>query len=315
LSHGPAAFLTAIFGGIVLYLSKRQIAAPLTALAVVAGSLCMALAINEALTFAVERHLGAKLFMPPHLSARVIGDGPGQKYLANNCATERYILCRFVDRIQTSDAIISARIKEYGAVYLVEDLDVRKRLRDENLSFVRDAIMSDIPGQIYSSARNVARLLLSFKVDGWGSDLTHTAETYRGDVGWYGGAELTRLLPNIGKCELHPDQPCGDLPLSPLRIPHYASVILGTAFLAWHLLAVYRRPERLRNPDRYDVFSLVCLGGVASNALVCGVLSGAYDRYSMRVVWIVPAVAGAMILLLGRWNLKLRQPAQFQPNA
>ena len=97
--------------------------------------------------------------------------------------------------------------------------------------------MSDILGQIYASTRNFVKLLISFKVDGWGSELTHTAETYRSDIGWFGGGELTRLLPNIDKCNLRPNEPCGDLNLSSLRIPHYAGAFLASAFLAWHLFA------------------------------------------------------------------------------
>ena len=303
LSHAPIALLTALVGGMVVYLSKRQLLQPLISFATVAVSLCLALVINAALTDYAEKRLGAKLFKPPMLSVRVIGDGPGRKYLKNNCTTSPYILCRFADRIQTSDAILSARIKEYGAVYLIEDLSVRKRLRDENLDFVRDSIMSDIPGQIFASAKNFVKLLLYFRVDGWGSDLTHTAETYRSDVGWYGGVELTRLLPNIHKCDQRPNEPCGDLPLSPLRVPHYASVVLAFAFLMWHLFTVFRKPQFPSQLAPYDVFSLICLGGVVANALVCGVLSGPYDRYQMRVIWLLPALAGAMILFFGQWKL------------
>ena len=197
--------------------------------------------------------------------------------------------------------MIWARLKDNGAVYLIEDLDIRKRLRDENLGFVRDSIMADIPGQIFTSTRNFVKLLLAFRVDAWGSELTHTAETYRSDIGWLGGTELTRLLPNIDKCNQRPNDPCGALHLSSLRIPHYVSAILAFAFLAWHFFG----GKRLR-PSQWavhDVFILICLGGIVANALVCGILAGPYDRYQLRVIWLLPALAGAMMLFFGQWNL------------
>jgi hypothetical protein len=296
LSNAPIALLTVLVGSMVLLLSRRQLLPPLIASAVVAVSLCVVLLANVALTNHAEKRLGAKPLLPPFLSGRVIDDGPGLKYLKNNCPMSPYVICQFADRIRGGDQMIWARIKDYGAVYLIEDLSIRKRLRDENLGFVRDSIMADIPGQMFASARNFVKLLRDFRVDAWGSQLTFTAETYRSDVGWLGGTELTRLLPNIDKCNQRPNEPCGALHLSSLRIPHYVSAILAFAFLAWHFFA--KSGKRLR-PSQWaarEVFILICLGGIVANALVCGVLAGPYDRFQLRVIWLVPALAGAMIL-------------------
>jgi hypothetical protein len=309
LSHATIAVLTALIGTVVLFLSRRQLLQPLIASAVVAVSLCLALVVNVALANYAEKRLGARPLLPPFLSGRVIDDGPGRKYLKNSCATSPYVLCQFADRINTGDAMIWARIKDYGAVYLIEDLSIRQRLRDENLGFVRDSIMSDIPGQIYASARHFVRLLISFKVDAWGSELTHTAETFRSDIGWLGGGELTRLLPNIDKCDQRPNEPCGGLHLSSLRIPHYVGVLLAVAFLGWHLFPICRRHlfpiwrKPLHPLADHDVFTLICLGGIVANALVCGILAGPYDRFALRVIWLLPALAGAMILFFGQWNV------------
>src|SRR5262249_55955300 len=81
LSHASIAVLTALFGTIVLFLSKRQLLQPLIAFAVVVASLCLALVVNVALSNYAEKRLGAKPLLPPFLSSRVIDDGPGRKYL------------------------------------------------------------------------------------------------------------------------------------------------------------------------------------------------------------------------------------------
>ena len=163
--------------------------------------------------------------------------------------------------------------------------------------------MSDIPGQIFTSTRNFVKQLLVFRVDFWGSELSLTAEKYRSYIGWLGGTELTQLLPNIDKCNQRPNEPCGALQLSSLRIPHYASAFLGFAFLAWHFLAISRKPLRPSQLAAHDVFIIICLGGIVANALVCGILAGPLDRFSLRVIWLLPALAGAMILFFGQWNL------------
>jgi hypothetical protein len=301
LSNAPIAVLTVLLGNTVFLLSKRRLLQPLFASTVVAVSLCLALVVNVALTNHAEQRLGTRPQLPPFLSGRVIDDGPGLKYLKNNCATSRYVLCQFADRIRGGDQIIWARNKDYGAVYFIEDLNIRQRLREENLGFVRDAITADILGQIFASTRNFVKLLLAFRVDvTWGSQLSHTVEDFRSDIGWLGGTELTRLLPNIDKCNQRPDEPCGALHLSSLRIPHYVSAILAFAFLAWHFSA--KSGKRLRQGPwaAHDVFILICLGGIVANALVCGILAGPYDRYQLRVIWLLPALAGAMVLFFGK---------------
>jgi hypothetical protein len=160
--------------------------------------------------------------------------------------------------------------------------------------------MSDIPRQIFASTHRFVWLLTHFRVDGWGSELTHTAETYRSDVGWFGGRELTLLLPNIDKCNQRPNEPCGALHLAYLRIPHYASVFLAFAFLAWHLFAVARKPLRPSQLAAPDVFVLICVGGIVANAFICGILSGPWERYQLRVIWLLPLLAGAMVLFFGQ---------------
>ena len=256
----------------------------------------MALTVNATLTNQVEKHLGARPVPPPYLSSRVIDDGPGWRYLQKHCATSSYLICQygaqFSNRIRDGDAMMWARLKQNGGVYFIEDVATRKRLRDESLGFVRDSILSDIPGQIRASAWNLAKLLLAFRVDAYGSEFTHTAETYRSDIGWVGGTELTNLFPNIDECNKRPNEPCGALRLSYLRIPHYLSTLLALVFLAWQF------SKRLR-PSQWateHIFILICLGGLVANASVCGILAGPYDRYQLRVIWLVPALAAAMIL-------------------
>jgi hypothetical protein len=305
LSNAPIALLTVLVGSMVLLLSKRQLLPPLIASALVAVSLCVVILANVALANHAEKRLGARPMLPPFLSGRVIDDGPGKKYLKNNCATSPYVLCRFADRIDTGDAMIWSLNKDYGGVYLIEDLSIRKRLRDENLGFVRDSIMADIPAQIFTSMRNFVKLLLVFRVDFWGGELTLTAKTYGSYVGWLGGTELTQLLPDRYRCHQRPNEPCGGLHLSSLRIPHYVSAILAFAFLVWHFFAKSGRRLRPSQWAAHDVFTLICLGGIVANALVCGILAGPYDRYQLRVIWLLPALAGAIVLFFGPWNLSV----------
>jgi hypothetical protein len=66
-----------------------------------------------------------------------------------------------------------------------------------------------------------------------------------------------------------------------------------------------RRGLKQSRFDRVELFiGLICVG-VVVNALICGVLGGPFDRYQSRVIWLIPAVAGAL-LLFSREKLDVR---------
>jgi hypothetical protein len=59
----------------------------------VLGALVAAAALNTAFQKAVEFELGAPPQSPPFLTARVLDDGPGRRYLAAACPQAGYVLC------------------------------------------------------------------------------------------------------------------------------------------------------------------------------------------------------------------------------
>ncbi|MFO1241558.1 MAG: hypothetical protein U1E64_14570 [Sphingomonadaceae bacterium] len=64
-----------------------------------------------------------------------------------------------------------------------------------------------------------------------------------------------------------------------------------------------RFPLSLRNVEDllFERGALLIVGvGLASNAAICGVLSGVADRYQARIAWAIPILA--MLALLRIWS-------------
>jgi len=49
---------------------------------------------------------------------------------------------------------------------------------------------------------------------------------------------------------------------------------------------------RSANESRFGPFSMILVAGVTVNAFVCGAMSDPYDRYQIRVIWLIPLLAG-----------------------
>lgn len=307
MSHLVMAALFGLGATVVVLAWKRSPTPLIAPLAWLAAVLVGALAINASLTAFAEARIGRDLHRPPHLAARIIDDGPGRAYLAESCEDNARVYCRYAERILTApiiggDSMIWKRWPDQGGVYLVEELSVGDELRRDEAAFIRDVIAARPLQQIGASAWNVVRLLRSFRPDGsgWyetGSVLTFSYQEYARAQRQVGANIVLSILPNIASCAEHPLRKCGTVPIASFKLLHYLTVALaglvtaaaGVGFLVRNGF----RPSRL---DRAEVFILLIVGGILVNAVVCGVLGGVFDRYQSRVIWMLPALAGALLL-------------------
>lgn len=304
LAH-PANVAIAIGAGVLLAAFAWLRAGSLGSGAAPLGALALTLAastlVNAALVAAASSHLGHALTRPPMLAGRVIDDGPGRLLLAERCS-ERYAICAFADRILShprhgGDHVMWRRDAETGGVYQLVPLDVRARLRAEELPFILDAVSHDPIGQIAASARNIFELSYSFKAEGAGTVFSFTFDDYREAVDYIGAPLILEHLPNREACARDPARVCGAVPLRALRAPHYLSMALA-ALLALALLLARLRTTgpRLARIDDWEAALLGAALAVLANIVICAVLAGPYDRYNARVIWIFPALVGAIAL-------------------
>jgi len=247
------------------------------AIALIVCAIAVGIAGELLFSGAVRAISGDAPVRPPFLSARLIADGPGLAYLERTCPRSGFELCRHVDGMSgSSDAILWGQ-KGTRGVFSAVGNDERRRLGNEDLRFAL-AVLADRPVDVIgSSTRSVLaqagkwRLREFNNVPGQSSEL------------------LAKLPPRVA------GELAGSLayrqtmPVRGVEMLSLVATLAGLALLLWALLRRSTDPE-LR------LFLAVLLLGIAADIAVCGAISTPHDRYSMRVLWLIPM--GAFINLI-----------------
>jgi len=156
LAHNsvPPVLLTmAVIGG-GWKLLRRAAPNPGLGLAISALALIGALAGNLAFTQMVKHTAGLPPLMPPFLSARVIADGTGTRFVRERCAGA-FVVCRYGDHFPTSvDDFLWASGKD-GVFETASSAD-RRALGGEQTRFALAVVRAYPLDQALASARNVA---------------------------------------------------------------------------------------------------------------------------------------------------------------
>jgi hypothetical protein len=267
-----------------------------------AAAVAAAAALGAAATSAASAIDGAPLHNPPFLSARLLADGPGRRYLEAACAhAQPFALCAFKDRpLATSDEILWWNYADRG-VFMTSGLSERLALEREEPRFVRAVIAADPTGVAGAAFHDFALQLGRFYVD---DPLHDPCETRRL---WYWNLSSARvLIPGADSC---PTNASLYLAAGPLFGLHGAALLGSAAALT---LTTRRRGRSITRPlpddldDQGRILAAAALIGAALviNAAVCGVLSGPFARYEARMIWLVPMAA-----VLGLIAAPLRAPA------
>ena len=224
---------------------------------------------------------------PPVLAARIIVDGPGRQYLETHCPEANLAICEDVHNLPNtaddflwSDTGIWERASE----------EKQARMQREEMKFLLATLRAYPVEQFKKSAANFGNLLTTLGLDDLGSN------------DWVLGA-FDDALPREKSSYERSCQIRDALPLEFFSSIQEWTVIASLIVIAalvpylWH-----RRPARILG------LSLIIISSVLMNALVTGVLSGVETRYQSRVIWLVPLLAGVLLLnwrehrTLGRSN-------------
>jgi hypothetical protein len=236
----------------------------------------------------VEKLLGAPPIRPPFLMARMISDGPGYRYLATNCRPPSQLtICDYLQRlpISNSDEFLWNPDPSKG-IFSAVDPETRRKLGDEQYRFAWAVIRFDPLAEFLAGLRdtgNQMRLigLSDFEYSNKKDFLsTHVPDFYLGQ------------LRNSGAWK-------NRVPIQTMWVLTVATTVCSCLYLTYLLLL---RREVLRSTWGVAMFTTIIVGGVIVNAMVCGSLSTAHDRYQARVIWLLPLTA----MLLGQRLLKLR---------
>ena len=191
--------------------------------------------------------------------ARSVADGPGAWYLRDHCATERYAICEIYG--PNPPRKVNEFLWGSNGVRRRATPEQMERIRAEESTIVRRAAMAYPAEQIRRSAGNSFAQFFEFGL----RSLIFGVRMVAGED------------PSI--IQSSTDRP---------RLRKAGEVIIyAGCFAAIVLLWIVRR--RLTRAEMAAIS--VAVVGLATNAIVCGVLSAVTDRYQGRVVWVLPALA------------------------
>jgi hypothetical protein len=294
LPLGLLLIVLALIAGRLLRLPQR---AMLKRAGVASIGLAAAVAANAAYALATKAVLGESAGNPPYLMARVLADGPGRLYLRDVCApTPRFEICRYADRSFTDvNGFLWSPDPRVG-VYMLAEVDSRRRLMAEERSFVIGVVTHYPLEQLAASSGNALRQLVHVGV---------RPELELARHSWV-QMHFNELSPSDDARARASLAFRGAFPFRVIDSIDGAAIVLAIAFLLWRLTRSDVRASFRSAPDaeaearRALTLIAACLAlWLAANAVLCGVFSGVFDRYQARAIWIAPMLALLTLLRIG----------------
>lgn len=212
---------------------------------------------------------------PPFLAARIVSDGPGRWYLERHCGEVKWVLCDHLDRLSSDpDNFL------WGDDGLWQNLSESegKRLMQEEMPFVLATVRAYPREQLARSAANFWDQLRVFGL----FDL--------GPSSWMLD-QFQPVMPAARTSYLASRQARDALPLEEFSSLQFWVVIVSLLIIAAFLPYLWRRRS-----SPLPGLAGVIFAAVIANALATGTLSMVEDRFQSRVVWLIPFLAGVLIL-------------------
>lgn len=243
-----------------------------------------------AFSYGAHHTVGADPIRPPFVMARVIADGPGYQFLQKNCATKRYVVCNFMDRLPTAAEAFLWDSNPKSGIFSTADLPTRTALASEQASFVFDVFRSDPVGVMTSAAKNTIRQLHTVGLDEFFPN-EQQLQYFKGKLP---DLYFNRLLRS--HIIFH------NWVLGPLNkwysLIYFLSTIgLVLTWALWPLFQFQRKSDIFPQPQWLHALT-IAVAGIVFNAAICGALSEPSPRYQTRISWIPLFVVFLMIASL-----------------
>ena len=252
---------------------------PLAACFRAAGEVASIVAVAAAAQMALHGYLYGKPSLngqrPPYLMARVTADGPGRWYLEQHCPQLHWAVCNHLNTLTAdSDDFLWAS----GGLYDSSSSAERLRIDREEMPLVLAAVRAYPREQFLKSSANFRDQLLAFGLYGFDSSP------------WI-LEQFDKVLPRARSSYMESRQARDALPLDQLTDIQWWTIVASLAAIVVLIPLLWRRHSR-----RLAGLSLIIVAVVVANAFVAGVLSGVDDRYGCRVIWLIPLLAGMLLL-------------------
>jgi hypothetical protein len=212
---------------------------------------------------------------PPVLTARILSDGPGRRYLQSHCPEPRFVICENVDHLpENTDEFLWSDT----GIWQQASEEKQARLQREEMPFVLAAVRAYPSEQLKKSAANFGKQLITLGLD----DLGATD---------YVREEFDQALQDQKPAYERSRQSHDAMPLDFFSYVQKWILIASLIAIAPFTPYIWRR-----RPVRILGLVVIILSTVIMNALVTGVLSGVEIRYQSRVNWMLPLLAGVLLL-------------------
>jgi hypothetical protein len=281
----------------LVYACARKQILPRDSVASIGACIIGAILAQAIFAHVVRASTGAAPVRPPFLAMRLIADGPGYAYLRTHCSKEQYIYCRTVaPGPRPSDTLLWSADPN---VSLFRGLppDQQRESAKQQLRFAT-SVLAATPGQVIrDSGINAARQLVEFRLDGFNYN-PGMVQRFRESV------PDSRMISITNERAFRQTMPT--------RVPQGLAAVTAAVALLFMILSVAL--SRL-TADRRSIegFFVTILAGFAVNAIVCGAISGPKGRYEMRLIWVLPLVAGSTGLGLLRVRQDRRSSDRHEP--
>jgi hypothetical protein len=247
---------------------------------------------EQVFSYAARAAIGAEPMRLPFVTARLIDDGPGYRFLQKHCATHRYAVCQFMDRLPTNASSFLWSVDPKIGVFSASPLSARRAISDEQGSFAFDVFLSDPAGVLLSVARNFIGQLTKVGVP----EFFPTQDQVRD----FGGNLPASYSEQMARSPLVLNRWI----LGPLNwwfnfIYFTSTIILIVLAACWPFVNFLRKPEILPEPQWLYVLAIPA-AAIFCNAAICGALSGVFWRYQTRISWLplfILLIVGAKLWL------------------
>ncbi len=225
----------------------------------------------------------SEVVIRPFITARLIQDGPGLRYLEAHCPDAGMPTCALYEALSWSDDpyrltashIIFETTARLGSFRLMTAAD-QKAVADAQVGFFVD-VLKEMP--VATTLAFVRNALLQ-------SSMVSVDMTLPTDRIVMRNADVTGALsgPLVhGRISV-------DVSWLPPVLRGQEAYYVGALALVLSLLAQARSL-----PAAIKAFAVMVLLGILANALVCGGISQPATRYGARVIWLVPFLAAFMV--------------------
>ena len=212
------------------------------------------------------------------LLAKLLDEGSAVAHLAKACPAKPYRLCAYLAELKgmTHDELKwswDSPFWKFGSFDALEP----------EAAEIVAATIRDHPGDVVLHALGGAAVqLLKFST---GEGLTpQTIDLVAPEIG-------TVFAPGVERSLRASRQATGTLPIAQFNLLHLVTSVLSLIVIAF-ALALRRR----QLPERLAAFLVFVIAALLCNAVITGGLSGPYDRYLARIIFLASFAAGIVML-------------------